>query len=71
MKKLGYLLGFCVSVLWLTGCASSVQVNQDYDFSKIKTFGFLPIPESAGLNQLDAGGELRDLRGMIDTYTRV
>ncbi len=37
---------------------SSITVNQDYntefDFSKWKTFGFIPIPESAGLDQINA-----------------
>jgi hypothetical protein len=37
---------------------SSISVNQDYntefDFSKWKTFGFIPIPESAGIDQINA-----------------
>ncbi len=37
---------------------SSITVNQDYntefDFSKWKTFGFIPIPESAGIDQINA-----------------
>lgn len=39
------------------GC-SSISVNQDYntayDFSKLKTFGFLPITDNAGIDQLNA-----------------
>jgi len=37
---------------------SSITVNQDYntqfDFSKWKNFGFIPIPESAGIDQINA-----------------
>jgi hypothetical protein len=58
MLKLGIIVGLCVLALLFFGCASSVEVTSDYDqefdFSKLKTFGFLPIPESAGLHQLDA-----------------
>jgi hypothetical protein len=58
VKKLGLLVGLCVLALLLFGCASAVEVNSDYDqhydFSSLRTFGFLPVPESAGLNQLDA-----------------
>jgi hypothetical protein len=43
--------------LYLTGC-STISVNQDYDpgydFSKLKTFGFLPIPDDAGIDQINA-----------------
>ena len=39
------------------GCAS-ISVNQDYDpaydFSKLKTFGFIPITSEAGIDQLNA-----------------
>ncbi len=41
----------------LAGC-SSISVNQDYDpaydFSKLKTYGFIPITEEAGIDQLNA-----------------
>ncbi len=46
-----------ITTMLLTGC-STISVNQDYDpgydFSKLKTFGFLPIPEEAGIDQLNA-----------------
>jgi hypothetical protein len=41
----------------IAGC-SSISVNQDYDpgydFSKLKTFGFIPITEDSGIDQLNA-----------------
>jgi hypothetical protein len=44
-------------ILVLAGC-STISVNQDYDpeydFSKLKTFGFLPIPDDAGIDQINA-----------------
>jgi hypothetical protein len=43
--------------IFLSSC-SSITVNQDYDpafdFSKLKTFGFIPIPADAGIDQLSA-----------------
>ena len=46
-----------VTLLFFVSC-SSISVNQDYntefDFSKWKTFGFIPIPESAGIDQINA-----------------
>ncbi len=46
-----------IAALIIAGC-SSITVNQDYnpayDFSKLKTFGFLPITENAGIDQLNA-----------------
>lgn len=43
--------------IFLISC-SSITVNQDYDpafdFSKLKTFGFIPIPADAGIDQLSA-----------------
>lgn len=45
------------SLLIFVSC-SSITVNQDYntefDFSTWKTFGFIPIPESAGIDQINA-----------------
>lgn len=42
---------------FLVSC-SSISVNQDYDpafdFSKLKTFGFIPLPADAGIDQLSA-----------------
>jgi len=44
-------------LIFLIGC-SSITVNQDYDpafdFSKLKTYGFIPIPADAGIDQLSA-----------------
>ena len=46
-----------VTAILLVRC-STISVMQDYDpeydFSKLKTFGFLPIPEEAGIDQLNA-----------------
>jgi len=46
-----------LAALFLTGCAS-ISVTQDYDpaydFSKLKTYGFIPITEEAGIDQLNA-----------------
>ena len=43
--------------LFFVSC-SSVTVNQDYDpsydFSKLKTYGFIPISSEAGIDQLSA-----------------
>jgi hypothetical protein len=45
------------AALFLTGC-STISVNQDYDpgydFSKLKTFGFIPITSEAGIDQINA-----------------
>jgi hypothetical protein len=61
MKAAKINLSFSVIVilaaLFLLGC-STISVNQDYDpaydFSKLKTFGFIPITEEAGIDQLNA-----------------
>ena len=46
-----------IAALFLAGC-STISVNQDYDpgydFSKLKTFGFIPITDDAGIDQLNA-----------------
>jgi len=43
--------------IFLISC-SSITVNHDYDpgfdFSKLKTYGFIPIPADAGIDQLSA-----------------
>lgn len=45
------------SAIIFAGC-STISVNQDYDpaydFSKLKTFGFIPITSEAGIDQLNA-----------------
>jgi hypothetical protein len=45
------------ALFFLISC-SSITVNQDYDpqfdFSKLKTYGFIPIPADAGIDQLSA-----------------
>jgi hypothetical protein len=46
-----------ITAILLVRC-STISVMQDYDpeydFSKLKTFGFLPLPEDAGIDQLNA-----------------
>lgn len=48
---------FLIALIVNSGC-SSISVSQDYDtsfdFSKWKNYGFMPIPESAGIDQLTA-----------------
>ncbi len=58
-SKKGLIL-FSMSItalIFLISC-SSISVNQDYDpafdFSKLKTYGFIPIPADAGIDQLSA-----------------
>jgi hypothetical protein len=45
------------TAIFFAGC-STISVNQDYDpaydFSKLKTFGFIPITSEAGIDQLNA-----------------
>ena len=45
------------TLLLLVGC-SSISVTQDYDttydFSKLKTFGFIPLSKDANIDQLNA-----------------
>lgn len=46
-----------ITAMLLAGCAT-ISVNQDYDpgydFSKLKTFGFIPISPEAGIDQINA-----------------
>ena len=55
---LAILSVFVLTQILLSGCGSSISVNQDYDpaydFSKLKTFGFIPITSEAGIDQLNA-----------------
>ena len=60
INKKSFLLvaaALITSFLIFVSC-SSITVNQDYntefDFSKWKTFAFIPIPESAGIDQINA-----------------
>lgn len=59
MKSRKHLLSLMIAIIAIiyAGC-SSITVNQDYntsfDFSKWKTFGFIPIPASAGIDQINA-----------------
>lgn len=57
MKNLIVLAAACLLGLWLISC-SGISTNADYDpgfdFSTLKTFGFLPVPSDAGLDQLSA-----------------
>jgi hypothetical protein len=45
------------AAIFLSGC-STISVHQDYDpeydFSKLKTFGFIPLSKEAGIDQLSA-----------------
>jgi len=51
------IAAFFIALILNAGC-SSISVSQDYDtsfdFSKWKNYGFMPIPESAGIDQLSA-----------------
>ena len=51
------LAAIVVAMVFAPGC-SSISVNQDFnpdfDFANWKTYGFIPIPESAGIDQLSA-----------------
>jgi hypothetical protein len=55
--NLSFNVLFVITAIFLAGC-STISVNQDYDpaydFSKLKTFGFIPITEEAGIDQLNA-----------------
>jgi len=46
-----------ISAIYFAGC-SSVSVTQDYDpaydYSKLKTFGFIPISKEANIDQINA-----------------
>jgi hypothetical protein len=48
---------FAFLAIFFSGC-STISVNQDYDpaydFSKLKTYGFIPISSEAGIDQLNA-----------------
>jgi hypothetical protein len=58
--KKAYILYYSSIVLasiFIVGC-STISVHEDYDpeydFSKLKTFGFIPISSEAGIDQLSA-----------------
>jgi hypothetical protein len=59
MKRKKHILSLMIAIVAIiyAGC-SSITVNQDYntsfDFSKLKTYGFIPITEEAGIDQLNA-----------------
>lgn len=61
MKTLKMFFSFStaliLSAFLFAGC-STISVNQDYDpaydFSKLKTYGFIPITSEAGIDQLNA-----------------
>jgi hypothetical protein len=50
-------IAIILTAIFLAGC-SSISISQDYDpaydFSKLKTYGFLPLTESSGIDQLTA-----------------
>ena len=57
MKQIFLIVVMALVAISMMSC-SSVAVNsdydQEYDFSKLKTFGFLEIPADAGIDQFDA-----------------
>jgi hypothetical protein len=58
-KKIFFsLLSLVILTAVLSAGCTSISVTQDYDpaydFSKLKTFGFVPLPENAGIDQLSA-----------------
>ena len=57
MKQILLIVSMALVAISIMSC-SSVTVNSDYDqdynFAKLKTFGFLKIPADAGIDQLDA-----------------
>ena len=57
-KTFFFLTAAVVTTLLFFVSCSSISVSQDYDtsfdFSKWKNYGFMPIPESAGIDQLSA-----------------
>ncbi|MFI5236604.1 MAG: DUF4136 domain-containing protein [Ignavibacteriales bacterium] len=58
-SKFGFSIysAIITALFFLISC-SSITVNQDYDpafdFSKLKSFGFIPITSEAGIDQLSA-----------------
>ena len=58
MKSLVSNFAIAIIATLIIGGCSTISVNQDYDpgydFLQLKTFGFLPIPEDAGIDQLNA-----------------
>ena len=57
LAKIFLPLSSLIISVFLAGC-SSVSVNQDYDpdydFSKLKTYGFIPLSSEEGIDQLSA-----------------
>jgi hypothetical protein len=57
MRRMIVLLACSLMVIGLLSCAG-VSTSNDYDpgfdFASLKTFGFLPVPSNAGLDQLSA-----------------
>lgn len=58
MKSLVSVCIIAAIAIFVIGGCSTISVNQDYDpgydFSQLKTFGFLPVPSDAGIDQLSA-----------------
>ena len=67
MKQILLIVSMVLVAISIMSC-SSVTVNSDYDqdynFAKLKTFGFLKIPADAVIDQLDA-------KRLSDAVTRV
>ncbi|NOQ97139.1 MAG: DUF4136 domain-containing protein [Calditrichae bacterium] len=68
MRNLTLLAIMVIFLITLCSC-SSVNVKTDYDtdfdFSGKKTFGFLPVPADAGINQLDANRVSKAIKSQL------
>lgn len=58
MKSLVSVFAVAIIVVLIMGGCATISVNQDYDpaydFTKLKTYGFIPITSEAGIDQLNA-----------------
>lgn len=57
MKQILLIVAMALVAISIMSCSSvavNADYNQEYDFAKLKTFGFLKIPAKAGIDQLDA-----------------
>lgn len=53
-----FFISLCTTALFFLISCSSISVHQDYDpeydFSKLKTYGFIPLSTESGIDQLSA-----------------
>jgi len=58
IKSYFSFFSFGITAILFLACCSTISVHQDYDpeydFSKLKTFGFIPLSKEAGIDQLSA-----------------